>query len=1019
MAVDLQPFSAGAGKVWTIAPGADFLGSLAKVLSEAFDLQSAPDALADAIIYVPNRRSARALTLALFDTLGGEGTLLPPDIRTLGDLDTDEPPPVAEAALMDLAMPLSPASRLGVLSRLVTAFFHREYERLLPPASALSAARELSRLLEQASFAEMPIDWESLPRLVEGTELAGHWETSTRFLSIVGQAWPEWLAENNVADPFAYRIKAAHALADAWRKSPPQAPVIIAGSTGATPSGRVLMKAALELPQGLVVFPGLDTAIPAAARDSILKAPSHPQHALIRTVSDLGLALEDIPGWPEDGAGPERIARRKLVHEALAPADDTADWRETLTELAKGAGATQEAFARDALRGLSVVELPNEAAEAEAAALLLRGVLERKGETGALVTPDAGLARRVGAMLKRWGIHVPPSAGQPLARTPAGSLISLCAQWAADPADPVSLSAVLKHPFVTFKDVGERLDLHFLRGPRRWSDLAGLAALIERRHEGERRPAFSPRDQAECADAIRSLATMIDRLGADFSIGETIGVPEGVRRIAALAETISETPLPWAGEDGAAASTLLERLNEMGSYLDPVNPSDLADLIASESAALTVSMGEPEHPRLSIWGPLEARLQTADLVVLAGLNEDVWPEKTPPDAFLPRRFRAALGMMDPDERLGLSAHDFAQLACAPDVVMLHSARREDAPAVASRWVWRLRTLSQGALKADADKALAEPYEALPDWARELQSGKADLAATLQVEPRPTRRPEGWPRRLSVTRIDRLQRDPYAIWAEDVLKLKTVDPMNAPMQANLRGTAIHKALELYEEEGSEKSPENLLALLQSQLRASGAPDTDWLGRAAIWEDVVAWYLEWRTGRDISGGLYRERDGKLEYIIAEEAFTLSAQADRIEKSATGALTIVDFKTGTAPSDRMIRAGLDQQMPLQALIAQKGGFTGVAPSPVEGLEYVEFKGKPKARPIGSGRTEEMDVPSMVARAEDGMQKLIAAYKQPGAVYASAPRVQFVKYDFGYNLLARRAEWTSDTSDGEGGDE
>jgi ATP-dependent helicase/nuclease subunit B len=207
-------------------------------------------------------------------------------------------------------------------------------------------------------------------------------------------------------------------------------------------------------------------------------------------------------------------------------------------------------------------------------------------------------------------------------------------------------------------------------------------------------------------------------------------VSEGVRRIAALAEAISETPMPWAGEDGAGASRLLERLDELGQYLEPVRPADLAQLIATECAGLTVSMGEAEHPRLSIWGPLEARLQSADLIVLAGLNEDVWPEKTPPDAFLPRRFRSALGLMDPDERLGLSAHDFAQLACAPKVVMLHAARRNDAPAVASRWVWRLRTLAQGALREEASTVLAGEAAELPGWVRASHSKVRCLQAAF-------------------------------------------------------------------------------------------------------------------------------------------------------------------------------------------------------------------------------------------------------------------------------------------------
>ena len=1020
MAAEIRPFGKDAPRVWTIPPGTDFLGSLARVLADTFRLRERADALADAIIYLPNRRSARALTLALFDTLGGAGTLLPPDIRTLGDLDSDEPPPVPEAALAGLAPALSPAAQLGVLAKLAATFYRREYGRTLPPASALASARELSGLLEQASLGEGPVDWSQLGGLVTQSDLAVHWKDTARFLSIITEMWPQWLRENNASDPFWRRQQAAEALAASWAAKPPAAPVIIAGSTGATPSGRLLMQAVTKLPGGLVVLPGLDTDLSEKALLAVSGAPGHPQFALVRTLKALGISLGEVSEWP---AAPDKVrspSRRRLVYEALAPADDTADWRETLEALAGIDAATPAGFVRAALQGLSVVELPNEAAQAEAAALLLRGVLEEPGARGALVTPDAGLARRVGALLARWGISVPPSAGQPLGRTPAGSLISLCARWAADPADPVTLSAVLKHAFVRNREAGNLVDLYFLRGPRRWASLTDLAELIEQHDPEGRRRDFSAQEQAQGAAFIRELAGIVAASGADFSAAGTVNVAVAAERIAALAGAISETPLPWAGEDGAGASRLLERIRELGTFLDEVTPRDMAQLVETECARLTVSLGEPEHSRLSIWGPLEARLQSADLVVLAGLNEDVWPAKTPPDAFLPRRFRTGLGMTDPDERLGLSAHDFAQLACAPRVAMLYSARREDAPAVASRWVWRLRTLAQGALFEAAPEVLVGEYGGLPGWVRALQSeGIGSQAADFSAEPKPTRRPAGWPKRMSVTRIDRLQRDPYSIWAEDILGLRVIDPMNGPLQPNLKGTAVHRAIELLEAERSEKSADHLARLLKRELRGTGEAEADWLSREAIWQDVATWFLGWRSARDVSGGLVLEARGELAYVIAGEDFVLSAQADRIETGPAGEITIVDFKTGSAPSDRMIRAGFDQQMPLQALIAGKGGFERVRAAPVAGLEYAEFKAKPKARTIGPGKDGDLTPAAMAARAEEGVKRLIADYRAPGAVFASAPRVQFVKHDYGYNLLARRAEWTSDTSDGEGGDE
>ncbi|ABI78808.1 conserved hypothetical protein [Hyphomonas neptunium ATCC 15444] len=1011
-------FGPDAPRIRTIAPGTAFVKELARALAAETSLATKPDALADAIIYVPNRRSARALSLALYDA-AGEQTILPPDIRALGDLDSGEPPPIAEQALSGAAPPLSGAKQLGVLATLVRHYYQNAMGTELPPASALSAARELGRLLEQAAMSENA-DWSKLETLSLG-DMAAHWSRSADFLKIVTELWPEWLAEHRASDPYKERLRAARALADHWRDAPPAGPVIIAGSTGATPPGRILMRAVLDLPQGLIVLPGLDTLLNDKQWESVIKAPGHPQNTLIRTLRALGRAPESVAPWPgisEDG--PAR-ARVRLIHEALAPAEETADWRATLEELAAASNQPIEEFVRDGLTGLSIANTPNEAAEAEAAALLMRETLEREGQTAALVTPDAGLARRVSALLGRWGIHVPPSAPVPLGRTQAGSLIGLCARWAADPGEPAVLAAVLKHPFVRKKMDSGLLDLYFLRGPRRWKSLDDLAHSIDIRHKLEPHSPFKREDQDEAILLVQRLSEIMEESGADFSILDGVTADAAAKRVADLAGAISETPMPWAGEDGAGASNLLQRLAELGPFLGEMSPEAFADLVDAESSNLPVQTGEPEHPRLSIWGPLEARLQSADRLILAGLNEDVWPEKPPADAFLPRRFRAPLGLNDPEERMGLSAHDFAQLAAAPHVVMLSAARRDDSPSVESRWVWRLRTLAEGAFGDRTAELLKGETGALLDWVSALQTrGVGTLPADFSAEPTPRKRtPAEWPTRLSVTRVDRLQRDPYSIWAESVLGLRQVDVLGAPLASNLRGTAIHAALDAFEKEGVAKDAGSLLELIRVELARTGEPESSWAGRLAIWQDVADWYLEWRASRDIGGKFVREVRGEISVEIAGHPFELSATADRIERTATGELVIVDFKTGQPPTDKAIDAGYDQQMPLQAIIASKGGFKNVRAAPVAALEYVAIRGRPEARRIAESKNSPKTLEELIAAAADGYVRLVAAYRDPEAVFASAPRVQFVKYDYGYNLLARRAEWNRDTAGGDGGDE
>ena len=1016
MANKAQVFGAGRPKVWSIPPGANFLRELATALAKETHLSEQPDALSDAIVYVPNSRSARALILELFDA-ADKTSILPPDVRTLGDLESEEAPPNAETALVGLPPALSPARRLGALAALVRKFYEAEYRVDLPPASALAAARELSRLLDQAALSA-GTDWGKLDGLVEESDLAAHWHRSVAFLKIITAAWPEWLNDNNAMDPFARRLAAAEAMAADWLANPPTAPVIIAGSTGATPAGRVLMKAALTLPKGLIVLPGLDMDADEDAWNAIRQSVSHPQNSLIDALDHLAVAPADVAVWPGIKEQDTSTARRRLIHEALAPADATADWRATLKVLAKATGSTVEGFAEDALSGLTVIEAPDEAAEAEAAALLMRETLETPKETAALVTPDAGLARRVSALLKRWGVDVPPSAGVPLGRTPAGSLIGLCASWAIDPSEPVALTAALKHGFVKDRAGLAVLERHFLRGPRRWCDLSGLRESIDTRGEIEPYASFTREHQDAAIALVDRLIEVFEETDADLSVETLVDGTQGAERIAALAGRISEAPLPWAGEDGRGATKLLESISELSGQLGPMAPYALVDLIHAQSAQMTISAGIVEHSRLSIWGPLEARLQSASRVILAGLNEDVWPHRPAPDAFLPRRFRQELGLNDPEDRLGLSAHDFAQLACAPKVVMLHAARRDDAPAVASRWVWRLKTLAEGALDDKAAAALA-PVGGHPlDWVAAMQDrGTGALPKDFPVEPKPTRHPEGWPKRLSVTRIDLLQRDPYAMWAENVLGLETIDAMNAPLGPAPRGTAIHHALELLEEDGAPKTAQHLMALLEQELARVGESKENWVARRAVWQKTVDWYLNWRAVRDTGGARPKlEVKGELSFDIAGYPFTLSATADRIERTATGELVIVDFKTGSPPSDKEIATELSQQMPLQALLARAGAYEGIKEAPVSALEYVAFKAKPDARVVGTSRALTATPGELADKAEEGVRRLIANYRQPDTSFLSAPRVKFVKYDNGFNRLARRAEWAGDTEDGEG---
>ena len=1013
---DARPFGAGAPRLWTIPPGAAFLGRLAAELAQSFGIGNQPDALSDMVIYLPNRRSARTLSVELFRKAGGNPVIMP-DIRTLGDTETGETPGLMAGMPANLLPPLDETDQLGVLVTLVRRYYRTALGQTIPASIALAAARELSGLLNQAVLGE-GAQWAELEGLVHAPEMAEHWARSAEFLRILTQWWPDWLEENKVSDPFLYQTRLAEAVAEQWRLAPPTGPVLIAGSTGATPAGRILMAAALSLDRGAVVLPGLDRTLSPKAREDVLNAPSHPQNTLLMTLRALGAESEEVAEWPGPAETQNAKARRQLINTALAPAEMTSDWRAKLADLAGECMGTDESIAGylgAALSGLSLLAVADEASEAQAAALLMRETLEHPGKTAALISPDAGLGRRVAAELGRWGIAVPPSAGEPLGRTPCGSFLALCARLALDAGNPQTLVALLKHPYASAKPEADILDIHFLRTPRNWRSLDDLAARIAPHADKlPRHAAYTTEDAKRTVAYLQDLSDALRRSQSEVFQSELIDAETASRHLATLATALAVPSGPWLGEDGRSCAALLDRLARLAGHLEAMPPASFVDLLDAEMALKTVPAEGQNHPRLQILGPLEARLQSADLIILAGLNETVWPRRPPADSFLPRRFRKPLGLVDPDERVGLAAHDFAMLAGAPEVILMYAERRDDAPAVASRWVWRLQTLVRSALGSETGPVLRGSARWAADLVPSMQrQGANALPIGFTAKPRPKRRPAGWPNRLSVTQVDRMQRDPYALWAEHTLGLRTLYPLGTSPTALHRGTAIHLAVEVFEEAVQTKSREAFLELLRTALEDGGEPPENWISTQPIWESAADWFMDWRRNRDFAGGLFREKGGKYDFEIAGQPFCLTAQADRIELDAGGAIRIIDFKTGNPPSDKMIRQGFDPQLPLEALIAQQGGFEGVPPAKVETLEYVALKARPDHRVIGTSKSFQATPAEMASKAAEGLIKLISSYRDPDAAFLSAPRIQYVRFDYGFNLLARRAEWTSEMAE------
>lgn len=1000
---------AGGPRVFGLPPGADFCRELAAGL-DARLAGAPPEALARVEIWVNTQRARRAL---LAEYARGPARLLP-HIRVLAELAD---PGLAPGALPPAAAPLG--RRLD-LARLVRALLRAE-PGLAPPAAAFDLADSLADLIDEMEGEGVPA---AALRGLDAGEHAEHWRRSLRFLTIL----EDYVAADPAAEAQGRMRAAAEARAAAWTAAPPAHPVIVAGSTGSRGPTRAFMAAVARLPQGALVLPGFDAATPAAVWERLgaedAGAADHPQAGFRRLADALGFAPGEVRPWTEARA--QTPERNRLAALALRPAPVTGQWRAEGAALAGALGA--------AMAGVAWIEVPDARAEARALAWRLRQAAEA-GERAALVTPDRELARRVGAELGRWGLRPDDSAGRPLSLTPPGVLLRQLAALAGAPLTPAALLALLAHP-LTASGLGDRaahrrlatrLELEKLRGGAPvvdWADLAAWAA--ERGPEAAAwlawaaaalAPALADGGGITLAERTARLRAAAEALaagpggdwdapaGGDDADAPGTAAPAGA---AAGAAAASGAAAPaggahglWDKAAGAEARALLDALAAAADGFGPIPAEEFRALLATLAAGRDV----PEdavvtHPGVAIWGTLEARVQSADLVLLAGLNEGVWPRLPGADAWLSRPMRRALGLPPPERVIGLAAHDFQQALGARRVVLSRAGRDADGPSVPSRWLLRLENLLTG-LGDEGRAALAAARArgaAVLAEAALLDQPEAAVAPAGRPCPRPPAAAR--PATLSVTDLDTLVRDPYAVYARRVLRLRPLDPLGRAPDAMERGSAIHAALEAFLAATAEALPEDPRPAYDAACAQALAAAAPWPAIRAAWAARLAraadWFLAGEAERRARAAPFaREIRGARRLEGTSPPVEVIAKADRIDRDDAGAYAIYDYKSGALPSAGEVGT-FHLQLPIEAAIAAAGGFPGLPPGRAAHLELLGL----------SSRTA-MTVAADPETTWRRLGALVGLYQRPGTGFVARLRPQLLAFAGDYDQLSRYGEW------------
>ena len=964
--------------------------------------------LARLTLLLPSRRAIRTVTEAFIRHSGESGAegLLMPRMAVVGDLDLDETlgPLLDPLGSADIPPAVEPTRRWLRLAELV-----QEERPELAGAPALRMARQIARSMDRLLVEDIRPEAMFEDRVLDLLgDLAEHWRASLHLFMRVQAKWLAELQARGELDASARRNRLFDHAARSWKTSPPESPIVAVGVTSAAPALARLLRVVSELPQGAVILPDFDLQLagdvwdelgaagsapePGAAPFGPHDAVTHPQYHLKLLLNRMGIARGEVRPWHRKGMAAARPDRSHAISSLFLP-----------PEASKGWAALDSDKRR--LTAVRLMESSNPEEEAQAIALLVRQALEEPEKRVAVVTADRSLALRVSAHLRRWNVEADDTAGEPLAQTAAARVLLLLAELAAEQVAPVPLMALLGHPLVGVGDgAGEgrlewlervrELELR-LRGPRLAPGLEPLEEIVGR---------LARKDVGFTTWWQRVVSNLSPLL--EFPISDPCNLSALLDGLCHSAEALCGEAL-WGREDGRALSQFVADLRQHAEAVGTeLTPRDLPAVLREAMEQIAVRPPWGGHPRVALYGLLEARMTRAELVICAGLNEGSWPQAPAPDPLLAPPVLRTLGVPGAEFRIGLAAHDLAGMLGAPEVVLSRSARDAAGPAIPSRFLLRVKALL-GELAVSHEEAEAV------EWARRI-----DLGEPAAAYPRPMPMPNAEQRavNISVTALDRLRGDPYQFYAQAILGLRSLDPLDAVPSAAWQGTAAHKVLEEWHKIRRDDPAAPLAPIADQVLDDLNAHPV----MRGLWRPRLLAALEWIEERVDKAGnrTVQAIEQKGEFTV--DGVRIHGRADRIDVLPDGELAIVDYKTGTPPSGTMVEKGFALQLGLVGLMARAGGIPGVAGDPTR-FEYWSL-GKNKdggfgymAEPVKEGRKKTgLEREQFLEKTDEFVRDAIHKWIQGEEPFTARLNPDYPAYN-DYDQLMRLEEWQA-RQDGEG---
>ena len=374
----------------------------------------------------------------------------------------------------------------------------------------------------------------------------------------------------------------------------------------------------------------------------------------------------------------------------------------------------------------------------------------------------------------------------------------------------------------------------------------------------------------------------------------------------------------------------------------------VADALSSVSQRNTMQT----DARIVVLGTIESRMQTADVVILTGLNDGMFPSMGYENAWLPRRVAAEIGLPSPNRKVSLQALDFMNLSCATRVFWTRSTVSGGVASTESRFLSRV--IARGA-KIDLESG----KKIIADIAK---SNNVPYCPLVDSVPTP---PSDWSD-IYVTDLEYLIHNPYAYYVKHILKLRVLDDYWIGPDARTFGNLVHSVIE----KATDLRPDVLVAQMDAialeKLGRGSVLFHFWHKRFLEIAPVVANELSkiQNAKSEISGG------------IKIAGRNVRARADLVWDGG-----VMDFKTGAAPNKKQLLEGNMPQLPLEALMLQSDGFK-IQTSPLSKAPIMKFL-QLKNNDVRVIEYDEQTTQQMINAAVAKTTELFNIYSAGGAGY------------------------------------